>query len=373
MIGRVSWLGKVLKPDSDAIAASIRRLEKFVTPEADRAQRRKVEQFAAYRWNGSDLTQDKVSDISSSGLYLVTPEKWRPGTILALTLQREGPLDPDPARRITTQAKVVRCGPDGVGLSFLWAKEDPRSRQWDSLLESLIIQTRPRDMLSLARMVEAFAFLGQISPDGVEDIGEWVRTRASSLKVLNAVAIALKAKDLLEQEAKGETVVVSPQVALRIVEVGSETHEDWLHRFWAGLLISSTSAIADDSTSLEFIELFSQLTSIPIRIFTVVCTKATKVLSIAGDVTAKPLASNLEELASTVGGRGPQVQRDLASLVSLHLIEKSASASPALLAAHEIWITPTSIALQLFALCNGHRGNVRDFYFVDAPEPVAAR
>src|SRR5262249_36049475 len=125
MGGRVSWLGKVLKPDPNTIAEAFGKLEKFLAPESDRAERRRVEQFAAYRWNGSDLAQDTVRDISSSGLYLLTNERWEPGTVLVLTLQREGPMDPDPARRITTQVKVVRCGTDGVGLSFLWSKEDP--------------------------------------------------------------------------------------------------------------------------------------------------------------------------------------------------------------------------------------------------------
>src|SRR5215831_56772 len=179
MGGRVSWLGKVLKPDPNTIAEAFGKLEKFLAPEADRAERRRVDQFAAYRWDGSALAQDMVRDISSSGLYLETTSRWQPGTILTLTLQREGPLDPDPSRRVTTQVRVIRNGSDGVGLSFLWAKDDPESRQWESLLAALIDQTRTADMQSLARMVEAFAFLGRICSGGAEEIGEWVRTRAS--------------------------------------------------------------------------------------------------------------------------------------------------------------------------------------------------
>jgi hypothetical protein len=372
MIGRVSWLGKVLKPDSDSLAASINWLEKFVTPDADRAERRVVEQFAAYRWNGSALTCDTVRDISSSGLYLLTPERWQLGTVVSLTLQREGPLDPDPARRIITQTKVIRCGSDGVGLSFLWAKDHPQSRQWDSLLECLIQQTRPAHMESLARLVEAFAFLGQICPEGVDEIGEWVRTRASSHKVLTAVSIALKAKLLLDRDPIAGPVSVDPQVAIRILEVGSETHEEWLQNFWAGLFITS-SPVGENESHLDLIEIFSQLTSIPIRILTVVCTKSTKVLLHDGQVAAKRLACNTEELASTVGARGPQLQRDLQSLASLHLIEKSTPTSSALHASSETLVTATPLGLKLFALCNGHRGAVPDFYFAEAPEaPEAA-
>jgi len=372
MIGRASWLGKVLKPDSDTLAASINWLEKFVTPEADRAERRRVEQFAAYRWDGSALTQGMVRDISSSGLYLITHERWEPGTIVALTLQREGPLDPDPARRITTQTKVIRCGPDGVGLSFLWAKDDPRSRQWDSLLECLIHQTRPSDMQSHARIVEAFAFLGQICPDGVEAIGEWVRTRASSHKVLTAVAIALKAKILLDRNPAPGSLAIDPQVAVRILEVGSETHEEWLQSFWAGLLISASSSDSTGARHLEFVEAFSQLTSIPVRILTVVCTKSTKVQLHNGEIAAKRLACNTVELASTVGARGPQLQRDLLSLASLQLIEKSAPTSSALQANTETLITVTPFALRLFALCHGHRGSLPEFYLAAEPQPAAS-
>jgi PilZ domain-containing protein len=384
MIGRVSWLGKVLKPDSDTLAASINWLEKFVTPESDRAERRRVEQFAAYRWNGTALVQGMVRDISSSGLYLVTHERWEPNTVVALTLQREGPLDPDPARRVITQAKVIRCGPDGVGLSFLWAKEDPRSRQWDSLLECLITQTRPANMESLARIVEAFSFLGQVCPDGVDQIGDWVSTRASSYKVLNAVSIALKAKILLERDpthqllandqqiAIDSQIAIDPQIAVRILEVGSETHEEWIQNFWAGLLITASSSNAPRDSHLQLVEIFSQLTSIPIRIFTVVCTKSTKVQLFNGEIAARRLACNTEELASTVGARGPQLQRDLQSLVSLHLIERSSTASSSLHASKETLVTVTPLALKLFALCNGHRGSLPEFYLADAPQPAAA-
>lgn len=374
MAGPVRWLGKVLKPDSDQIAASIGWLEKFLVPEPDQAERRRVDQFAAYRWNGTSLTQEMVRDISSTGLYLLTAERWQPGTVLALTLQREGTLELDRARRITTQVKVIRCGTDGVGLSFLWTKDDPESRRWETLLESLIEQSRPADMLSLVRMVEAFAFLGRICSGGAEEIGEWVRTRASSHKVLNAVSIALKAEKLLGPSRPGHPARVNPHVAVRILDVGSGTDEDWLHQYWAGILITSVSADRRDNGNLELVELFSQLTSIPLRIFTVVCTRATKVLSASGAVAANPLACDLEELASTVGARVPQMERDIETLSGFQLIERRRTTNgPALLTNNEAYIAPTSLGLQLFALCNGHRGNLRDFYSLDSSASVGAR
>jgi hypothetical protein len=363
MAKSIGWLEK-LKPDSGTMAAkSISWLENFVTPEAGRAERRTVEQFAAYRWNGSALEQDAVKDISATGVYLLTRERWRLGTTVWLTLQKEGSVELDPTRRITTQARVARCGEDGVALAFISSKDDdPRALRWERLLESLIALTRPVDMLGFVRMVEALAFLSRVCPDGAEEIEEWVRARASNHKLANAVNIALKAEKMF---VLGPTTVdkgrVNPQVAVRILECGSSSDEDWLHSFWAGLLFTSWSADGRDQSNLEYVELFSQLTVMPLRVFTVVCTRATKVISESG-VSAKPLACNLSEMASTVGSRGMQVERDLDSLAALQLIEKRIANTSTLLTRDEASITPTSLGLHLFALCNGHRGTLQEFY-----------
>ncbi len=94
------------------------------------------------------------------------------------------------------------------------------------------------------------------------------------------------------------------------------------------------------------------------------------VLSESGDVFAKPLACNIEELVATVGSRGPQVERDLEALCGFQLIDRRAANASALRTSNESYITPTRLGLQLFALCNGHRGALRDFYFSDSSKSV---
>ena len=86
---------------------------------------------------------------------------------------------------------------------------------------------------------------------------------------------------------------------------------------------------------------------------------------------AKPLACNMQELTATVGSRGPQTARDLESLSALRLIEKKSANTSALLTSDEIYLTPTPLGLQLFALCNGHQGPIRDFYFLSPAETLA--
>src|SRR5664279_2105577 len=120
MAERTNWLEKFLKHDSERVA-----------------ERRPVDHFAAYRGDGSNLKQDTVRDISSTGVYIFTEERLQRGTLVSLTLQREGPLEKSAERRIVVQAKVVRCGDDGMGLAFV-LRDDPESRHWESLRERLI-------------------------------------------------------------------------------------------------------------------------------------------------------------------------------------------------------------------------------------------
>ena len=136
-------------------------LQKFWASQSKRAERRCVDRFAAYRWDGSVLKHDRVRDISASGVYLLTSELWPPGAVVSLTLQREGPLQRSPEHRIAVQAKVARYGEDGAGLAFL-LEDDRESRRWDRLRESLIEETKPEEMLSVVRLSEAIAFLSRI-------------------------------------------------------------------------------------------------------------------------------------------------------------------------------------------------------------------
>ena len=55
-----------------------------------RAERRESPALVAFHWDGSAPRQNHVANISSSGAYLLTNERWRNGDIVSLTLQRSG-------------------------------------------------------------------------------------------------------------------------------------------------------------------------------------------------------------------------------------------------------------------------------------------
>jgi hypothetical protein len=58
-----------------------------------------------------------VKDISLTGMYVVTSERWYPGTMVRMTLTDRH--EPTIERSITLNATVMRWGNDGVGLRFV--------------------------------------------------------------------------------------------------------------------------------------------------------------------------------------------------------------------------------------------------------------
>jgi hypothetical protein len=94
-------------------------IERWWSPDPRKAPRVKEPGLAAYYWNGAAPVAHGVRDISSSGLYVVTEERWYPGTLVLMTLQRSDKGEELKERSIAVQSRAVRWGPDGVGLQFV--------------------------------------------------------------------------------------------------------------------------------------------------------------------------------------------------------------------------------------------------------------
>jgi uncharacterized protein len=102
-------------------------LGRWWSPDPRKAPRIKEPGLAAYYWNGSAPDAKGVRDISTSGLYVVTEERWYPGTLVLMTLQRTNCGEEVAERSIAVHSRAVRWGPDGVGLQFVLAddQKDP--------------------------------------------------------------------------------------------------------------------------------------------------------------------------------------------------------------------------------------------------------
>jgi Flp pilus assembly protein TadG len=95
------------------------------------AQRLQSLPLVAFYWDGKEPVAHAVLNISSSGLYLLTDQRWYPGTVVTVILQRAKATDTDPNRAISVHGKVVRSASDGVGLEFIWSRDHDPLRRHD--------------------------------------------------------------------------------------------------------------------------------------------------------------------------------------------------------------------------------------------------
>jgi hypothetical protein len=106
-----SWLQRLLNPDP---------------PQPRKASREASPWLTAHFFTGGPPKAHGVRDISPTGVFLLTEERWYLGTLIGLTLtarQVEGT-----ERHITVSARAVRWGNDGVGLEFVFEKDNGSHR-----------------------------------------------------------------------------------------------------------------------------------------------------------------------------------------------------------------------------------------------------
>ncbi len=338
--------------------------------ERRRTERRSVPGLAACHGNGLALKQNGVRDISATGMYLLTQERWLPGALITLSLQREDLPEENPERQVTLQTMVVRRGEDGAALSFI-LPEDLDLRLWSSPFKYAWDRTEPEDILREFRMAKAVAFLTQISLPAVAEIKLLLRERLSNLRLESAVEIALKAERLLELRPDAAKLRAHPGLVVRILEDGSGADEDWRQQLWAGLLATSCTLDGNDESNLVFVELLSQLTSTHVRVFIAACGKAARAASGLGRRPAKLPCATVEEIKQAVGtGDILRIRRDLDHLADLGLLEKGVQQtfySPA----EDGRIVPTNLGLQFFTRCHVHRGSPETVYVAFSPNHSA--
>lgn len=125
------------KPTAKSSRAPKSWLERWWSPDPRKAPREQSPGLAAYYWNGSVPEPHGIRDISSSGLYIVTEERWYPGTLVLMTLQKTDCGEQVAERSISVLSRAVRWGQDGVGLQFILSDAKEARKGNAPLLETI--------------------------------------------------------------------------------------------------------------------------------------------------------------------------------------------------------------------------------------------
>jgi hypothetical protein len=123
-----------LNPATPAVASDRRR-----------AHRRYVPGMVAHYYTGGAPKPHEVADISMTGFYLLTEERWMPQTMIQMTLQKPCAKG-ERKQSITVLSRIVRRGSDGVAAEFVMPEGlDPMSHD--------IQPSQATDRFSLARFL----------------------------------------------------------------------------------------------------------------------------------------------------------------------------------------------------------------------------
>ena len=110
---------KKAEPQYQRKRSWLTRLVRWVNGTPEPAERYRLPGLVAYFWTGGAPQAHPVSNISTSGLYLLTKERWMSDTVLLMNLQSAGTEKGKSADSISVLSQVVRTGENGVGLKFV--------------------------------------------------------------------------------------------------------------------------------------------------------------------------------------------------------------------------------------------------------------
>jgi hypothetical protein len=320
-----------------------------------RAERRKVPGLEALHGTGSASEVDDVKDISATGIYILTKERWPQGEVHSIKLTSEAL--PDAAdHEVVVQAKTVRWGEDGLGLAFMLP---PGMELW---LWKADERPAPAEILNEFRVARAVAFLKRICPVATNDLDLLFREGLSNLRIKNSIEIALHAEEILAEIPQDKTVRAPKNIVLRITENGSWSDSPLTQRLWAGLLATACQAGEQDESTMAYTETLSQLATMHSRLFDAACTKAAKVIAEDGTVSALPLSFTAEQLTEIADAHDlMRVDRNITQLFDLGLIAERVK-QKYFTWADDANVTPTSLGLEMYARCHGHLGAPSDYY-----------
>ena len=112
--------GKVRESlEPEAMPLKLRFLRRLFRDTQCRAKRYSTPDLVAYYFTGGAPTSFQVGDMSATGLYLLTPERWALCTLIQMTLQKKVGSGVSPKDSICVLSELVRFDENGVGFKFI--------------------------------------------------------------------------------------------------------------------------------------------------------------------------------------------------------------------------------------------------------------
>jgi hypothetical protein len=322
-------------------------------PEKPRAGRRTPLGLTAWQTN-SPAKPSTIKNISPTGLYLLTKERWPVDALISLTIKLEGLPESQTEDGFQVQARVVRHGEDGIGLLFvLPAGLDPDL--WEVLVDNATTLTDPNVLVYTLRLLQTSLFLCRLCHEGANQALQLLGGELDKPRTEIAMEIALGAEKLLASEPDADKMRAHPQIVANILQYGSWAPNDLTKQLWIGLFVTSCHANTIDESSRDIFDLLVTVTPVQGLILVTACRKMTKRGPESGNVSSARVIYTTQEMSRLTGIYDPvRLGVEITRLFDAGLIEKEfvyTSYAPA----ERFDLTPTLLGLKLYERCKAHR------------------
>jgi hypothetical protein len=291
-----------------------------------------------------------VKDISATGVYVLTDERWPEGELMTLTLQRQVSPKLDPELRVSIEARVARVGEDGIGL-MLVPPEGFNPGLWGALLRNAVYLIDHKELLHTFRMIRAVLFLHRLCSTNAEEAVVVIGGELNALRTGIAFDIAFRAEKMLAEEPVSGRLRAPGHVVASILRNGSWENDELIERMWAGMLVSSGTLTGSDQSSLELVDLMTRVTPIQAKIFQAGCRKALETMQAGEAVPRQPIIVTPEEIVEITDMHDlSRVAMNVAYLFN-HGLFKEVFDFTSYLPTESFNITPTKLGLELYRRC----------------------
>ncbi|HEV2486156.1 MAG TPA: hypothetical protein VGT08_11555 [Terracidiphilus sp.] len=294
----------------------------------------------------------RINTISSTGLYLLTEERWPIGEVISITLRREGVQEGISPLQIDLQARVASHREAGVGLGFV-LPTGLAPDLWEVLVKNADFRTETEHISSLFRLVRTILFLCRLCPSGAEEAIHLLGGELDEFRTKSAIEIALRAEKLIAGEPNADSMHAHPQIVASALRDGSWSNDDLIRQLWSGLLASSCTVEGTDESNRRFVELLVQVTATQARILVTGCRTAKELtLGIEGE-PLKDIIITPDEMIQITGNHDLyRNATDVSYLFNFGLLKKLFDFT-SYLPKDSFNITPSSLGLELFRICRG--------------------
>lgn len=210
-------------------------------------------------------------------------------------------------------------------------------------------------------------FLSLICLPAAEEFGLLLKDVVHKWRNANIIRIIQKAELKHSENEIPKHYTAHPKLVAKIIEYGSWEDDLFVQDMWAGLLVSSCSIDGKEDSNKIFINKLSSMTTMQANIINYACKNSDKFINKQKLIFSGELKVSAESLYEITNCQDiERIDRELDSLRQSQLIHGGFDTNNP----GDANISPTPLALHMFARCSGGANSVLDFYNLTDSEPV---